>query len=214
MAKKLVAGGIKISENVTPQVSLSTTRYRLYCLDIVLCAPLRLRYSRGECTKYECTFPIRTRQRRWQGCAWGLGCGQQSASSSVVPVLVSSNRSKPLTVLDELVLVNSTNTQLPLAVFMSVAPPGGTYTAEISGGRWKRAPVRVSRPRMMSFSVTESWNLATAKYCLPAVCWLLTRRVARSMVQMRTPVTLGSLSMLVVGSRRRTLGIGRRWFVG
>lgn len=68
-------------------------------------------------------------------------------------------------------------------------------TAEIRGGRWNRAPVKVSRARATSASPpgTLPCSLATQTYSLPAPCWDLTRRVARSTQTIRHPVTLGCL---------------------
>ena len=59
------------------------------------------------------------------------------------------------------------------------------------GGRWKRAPVRVSMARatLAAPPSTLECSRATATYSLPAPCWLLTRRVARSTHTIRLPVT-------------------------
>eukprot|EP00959_Pyramimonas_sp_CCMP1952_P173642 3628451-Pyramimonas_sp.AAC.1 len=68
------------------------------------------------------------------------------------------------------------------------------FTAEISGGRWKRAPVNVSMP-WATFGSPPSGLLcsrATHTYSLPAPCCAFTNRVARSMHTIRFPVTLGS----------------------
>ena len=68
------------------------------------------------------------------------------------------------------------------------------FTAEIKGGRWKRAPVRVSMARCTpAFPPSGApCSLAMHTYSLPAPCWALTKRVARSMQTIRPPVTLGS----------------------
>lgn len=43
------------------------------------------------------------------------------------------------------------------------------FTAEMRGGRWKRAPVRVSSPRARAFSeVSPAWRRTTQTYSFPA----------------------------------------------
>lgn len=67
-------------------------------------------------------------------------------------------------------------------------------TAEINGGRWKRAPVKVSRALANCASPPGSLSCSriTQTYSFPAPCCDLTSRVARSMQTIRHPVTLGS----------------------
>ena len=67
-------------------------------------------------------------------------------------------------------------------------------TADINGGRWKSAPVRVSKARANCASPPGSLSCRriTQTYSFPAPCWDFTRRVARSRQTMRQPVTLGS----------------------
>eukprot|EP01139_Manchomonas_bermudensis_P023439 Amastigsp_a841141_295.p3 type:complete len:111 gc:universal Amastigsp_a841141_295:660-328(-) len=66
-------------------------------------------------------------------------------------------------------------------------------TAEMSGGRWNSAPVRVSMARASLISDSRaSCRRMMHTYSLPADCWALTSRVARSTQTMRQPVTLGS----------------------
>lgn len=67
-------------------------------------------------------------------------------------------------------------------------------TADIKGGRWKRAPVRVSSDRASCASPPGSLSCRriTQTYSFPAPCCDLTRRVARSRQTIKQPVTLGS----------------------
>ena len=67
-------------------------------------------------------------------------------------------------------------------------------TAEIRGGRWKSAPVKVSRARASCASPpgSLSCNRMTQTYSFPAPCCDFTSLVARSMQTIRQPVTLGS----------------------
>lgn len=66
-------------------------------------------------------------------------------------------------------------------------------TAEIRGGRWNIAPVRVSNALAIVFRLSiGEWSLKIHTYSLPAPCWDLTKRVARSMHTTKHPVTLGS----------------------
>ena len=67
-------------------------------------------------------------------------------------------------------------------------------TAEISGGRWKSAPVNVSKARASWASPpgSLSCNRMTQTYSFPAPCCDLTKRVARSRHTIKQPVTLGS----------------------
>ena len=52
-------------------------------------------------------------------------------------------------------------------------------TAEISGGFWKRLPVRVESTLFSFFSLSMlPCSLTMPMYSLPAVCWLLASRVA------------------------------------
>lgn len=96
-------------------------------------------------------------------------------------------------------------------------------TAEINGGRWKRAPVRVWRARGSAVGDgrascrrrTQTYSLpgkqhrsriqrARTSVYLPAPCCDLTSRVARSIQTMRHPVTLGSnVPLCPVFSTRR-----------
>ena len=81
-------------------------------------------------------------------------------------------------------------------------------TAEMSGGRWKSAPVSVSMARTtLACDSAAPWKRTTATYSLPADCCDLTRRVARSTQTMRQPVTLGSSVPLwpVLSTRRMRL---------
>jgi len=67
-------------------------------------------------------------------------------------------------------------------------------TAEIRGGRWKRAPVKVSKALASCASPPGSLSCSrmTQTYSFPAPCCDLTRRVARSRQTIKHPVTLGS----------------------
>ena len=67
-------------------------------------------------------------------------------------------------------------------------------TAEIKGGRWKSAPRSVSRAVLKARwpPFTASCRFSTHTYSFPALCWLFTSRVARSMHTIRQPVTFGS----------------------
>lgn len=68
------------------------------------------------------------------------------------------------------------------------------FTAEINGGLWNRAPVNVSNARANCASPPGnlSCRRMTHTYSLPAPCWDLTSRVARSIQTIKQPVTLGS----------------------
>src|SRR5438874_4893787 len=68
------------------------------------------------------------------------------------------------------------------------------FTAEMSGGRWNKAPVKVSKALANCASPpgSLSCNRMTHTYSFPAPCCDFTRRVARSIHTMRQPVTLGS----------------------
>ena len=90
-------------------------------------------------------------------------------------------------------------------------------TAEMSGGRWKSAPVSVSMARATCTLSAVLCSLAMQTYSLPAPCCALTRRVARSMHTMRQPVTLGSSVPLwpVFSTRRmRLIHATTSWLLG
>mmetsp|Transcript_4589 Transcript_4589/g.16031 ORF Transcript_4589/g.16031 Transcript_4589/m.16031 type:complete len:203 (-) Transcript_4589:257-865(-) len=68
------------------------------------------------------------------------------------------------------------------------------FTAEMSGGRWKRAPVSVSMARA-TLALPPSGAACRrqmVRYSLPAPCCAFTSLVARSTHTMRPPVTFGS----------------------
>lgn len=96
------------------------------------------------------------------------------------------------------------------------------FTAEMRGGRWNNAPVRVSRARGRAFSDsralckrrTQTYSLPGEDFSqevlglkentVPAPCWLLTNRVALSMQTIKQPVTFGSrVPLCPVFSTRR-----------
>lgn len=63
----------------------------------------------------------------------------------------------------------------------------------MSGGRWNRAPVRVSNARDNCASdLILSWRRRTQTYSFPAPCWDFTRRVARSRQTIRHPYIITS----------------------